>query len=53
MEMIKPKLTSGDCEELFSHPRAVSEVEGVSDQAVGVSKHWTLVLGRACLVGWS
>lgn len=44
MEIIKPKPTSGDCEELFSHPRAVvSDVEGVSDQAVGVSEYTGLL----------
>lgn len=47
MEVIKPKLTSGDCVEMFSHPRSVSEAEGESDQAVGLSKHWT-----SALSGW-
>lgn len=48
MEKMKP--TPGDCEESFPHLCAVvSDVEGVSDQAVGVSEH-TLVLGWALLV---
>lgn len=52
MEIIKPKPTSGDREELFSHPRAVvPDVEEVSDQAQSVSKHTGLLfwVGLFCL----